>query len=166
MSDRLLFTGFLLEMIVGEDLDKEGADDGGRTMLRLLRLVPFDRGWATPAGPRGARPPAAAARSPVRAARRGAPPESTEGDFRRLFSAAVSATCFSILLLGLFLPAKTWLISGMAASNKFFPICLATRRIYLHTTGMATLPIRIANAPKPSAPAPICRAGPQNVAFC
>ena len=71
-------------------------------MLRLLGLVPFDDGWATPAGPRGARPPAAAARSPVRAARRGAPPESTEGDFRRLFSAAVSATCFSILLLGLF----------------------------------------------------------------
>ena len=68
MSDRLLFTGFLLEMIVGDDFDKHGADDGGRTMLRLLRLVPFDRGWATPAGPRGARPPAAVSRSPVRAA--------------------------------------------------------------------------------------------------
>ena len=162
MSDRLLFTGFLLEMIVGDDSDKEGADDGGQTMLRLLRLVPFDRGWATPAGPPGARPPAAAARSPVCAA----PPESTEGDFRRLFSAASSATCFSILLLGLFLRAKTWLISGMAASIIFFPKCLATGRMYLRTTGMATLAIRIANAPKPPAPAPICRAGPQNVAFC
>ena len=42
-------------MIVGDELDKDGADVGGRTMLPLLRLVPFDRGWATPAGPRGAR---------------------------------------------------------------------------------------------------------------
>ena len=49
-------------MIVGDDLDKDGTDDGGRTMLRLLRLVPFDRGWATPAGPRGGRLPAAALR--------------------------------------------------------------------------------------------------------
>ena len=69
MSDGRLSTGFLLEMIVGDDLDKDGADDGGRTMLRLLRLVPFDRGWATSAGPRGARPPAAATRSPRRSAR-------------------------------------------------------------------------------------------------
>ena len=114
ISDRLLFTGFLLEMIVGDDLDKDGADDGGRTRLRLLQLVPFDRGWATPAGQRGARP--------APPARRSAPPESSEGDFRRLFFAAVSATCFSILLLGLFWLAKTWQISGIAASNKFFRV--------------------------------------------
>ena len=157
MSDRLLFTGFLLEMIVGDDLDKDGADDGGRTMLRLLQLVPSDRGWATSAGRRGARPPAAALRP--RALR------GIFGDFSlQRFLQHVSAFC--ILLLGLFLPTKTCLISGIAASNKFFPMCLATERMYLRSTGMATLPICIVNAPNPPASAPICRAGPQNVAFC
>ena len=155
MSDRLLFTDFLLEMIVGDDLDKVGADDVGRRMLRLLRLVPFDRGWATPAGPRGSRPPAVALRP--RALR------GIFGDFSlQRFLQHVSAFCYWVF----FLPAKTWPISGIAASNKFFPMCLLTGRMYLRTTGMATLPIRIANAPKPPAPAPICRAGPQNVALC
>ena len=74
-------------MIVVDDLDKECADDDGAggTLLRLFQLMPFDYGLATPASSRGARLPTAA-RLLVGAARHGAPPESSEGDFRRLVS--------------------------------------------------------------------------------
>ena len=102
------------------------------------------------------------ARAPAVAAR---PMVSSVPDVRRLISTPVSATCFSILPLGVFLPAKTWPTSGMATSNKFFPTCSATGRIYLRTNGMATLHIRIANAPNSPAQAPICRAGHKMLRF-
>ena len=146
-------------MVFG-DLDSRDEEDddnaAGGTDLRPFRIVvPINRGSATPALPRAARAPGVAARLAV----------SRVLDVWRLFSAAVSATCFRILPLGLFLPAKTRPTSGMAASNILFPTCLATGRIYLRTIGMGTLAIRIANASKPPAPAPISRAGPKNAAF-
>ena len=77
-SDWILFSRLLLEMNVGDDLDRDGADDDGQTMLRLLWLLPLDRGSATFSCPRGAWAPTAA-HWPVHAARRGAPLESTGG---------------------------------------------------------------------------------------
>ena len=146
--------------MIGDHLDKDGADDGGRTMLRLLLLVPFYRGWATPAGPRGAWAPAGPRRSPRRFTR------EDWGGFSDTFLRCGSCNMFQHFAIGSFLLAKTWPISAIATSNKFCPMCFATGRMYLRTTGMAILPIRIANALKPPAQAPICRAGPQNVAFC
>ena len=112
--------------------------DGGRTMLGLLRLVPFDRGWATPAGPR------AASRRPLAGSRR--PPRRSDrehwGGFSETFLCGGFCNMFQHFAIGSFLPAKTWPISCIAASNKVFPMCLATGRMYLRTTGMATLPIR------------------------
>ena len=77
----------------GEDDDKAA---GGTEFRRFRIVVPVNRGSATPALPRAARAPGVAARPAV----------SRVPDVRRLFSAAVSATRFSILPLGLFLPAK------------------------------------------------------------
>ena len=54
----------------------------------------------------------------------------------------------------------------MVDSNKFYQICLIRGRIDFRAIGIATLQIRIANAPKSPAPVPICRAGPHNAAFC
>ena len=74
--------------------DEEYDDNAARgTDLRPFRIVvPVNLGSAAPALPRAARAPGVAARPAV----------SRIPDVRRLFSAAVSATCFSVFLLGLF----------------------------------------------------------------
>ena len=126
-SDRLLLAGLDLEEIcVVVDSGNDAAEKF--RPFRFVLLVhsghPLEpSGRLTPVRLRNV-PPAAVQRSPRPSGQKNLPPKST------VFLVAVSATCFNILPLGLFPPAKTWPISGIATSNKFLPSCLATGRMY------------------------------------
>ena len=61
-------------------------------------------------------------------------------------------------LRGRFFPDTMLVISGTKDETKFLPSSLATGKIYFFIKGIATRPIRIANAPMP--PEPNCRAAP------
>ena len=67
--------------------------------------------------------------------------------FEALFSNVSPSTAF-----GLFLPEMTFDISGTNADKTFFPSSLATGITYCFTRGIATRPIRMANAPNPPDP--------------
>ena len=120
-------------MIIGDVLDKDGADDGVRTMLRLLRLVSFDRGWATPAGPRGTRPPAAATLSPVRAAHRGAPPESTWGGFSKNFLCSGFCNMFQHFAIGSFFAGQNLANFRYSGLQQFFSNVFSNKKdVFAH----------------------------------
>ena len=74
--------------------------------------------------------------------------------FKALFFKVSPSTVFD-----LFLPEMAFLISGTNDDNRFFPNSLATGITYCFTRGMATQPIRMANAPNP--PDPYWRTGPR-----
>ena len=74
--------------------------------------------------------------------------------FEALFLNVSPSTVF-----GLFLPEMAFEISGTNDDNKFFPNSLATGVTHSFTRGIATRPIRMANALNP--PDPYWRAGPQ-----
>ena len=114
ISDQLLFAGSRLWRVFGvldRKIEEDDDNAAGGTNLRPFSIVVLvNCGLATTALPLAARSSGVAA----------CPVVSRVPDDRRLFSHAVSATCFSILPLALFLPVKTWPTSDTAASNRIF----------------------------------------------
>ena len=139
-----------------EEIDDNAA---GRTDLRRSRIVvPVNPGLATSAFPQAARAPGVHRQSDRRWTA-----SWTFVDFLPLRWLQHGSSFFHWVS---FCQPKLDRFQVWRPCNKFFPTCLATGRIYLRTIRIATLSICIANAPKPPAPAPIRRAGPQSAAFC
>ena len=164
ISDRLLAVNFFRLMTSFILLSRVRRPDDGPLPARFL-----------PAPSLFTRPPACRQPVPFRAARRGVATGRTISDtlaigffdlcvraltlfeeaaevvermvFEALFFNVSPSTVF-----GLFLPEMTFEISGTNEDNKFFPNSLATGITYCFTRGMATLPIRMANAPNPADP--------------
>ena len=147
ISDRLLLAGlfFTMTSFATEDLLPSLTlfflPGGARSPARLWR-------FARPPDP----PPAAVTTAPAPAA---APRVSVA------LAIVLFAECFKTsrtAFRGLFLPEIMFENSGTNEETKCLPNYLATGNTYFFTNGIATRPIRIANAPMP--PEPNCRAGP------
>ena len=162
MSDRLLLAGLFFRMtsFVGERWCWWGTTTWTGEILTLVER--FLAGGARPAGRRErfARPPAA---PPLPATTAPAPASAT----RRVpvaLAMVLVAEFFKTsrtALRVLFLPETMFANSGTKEETKFLPNSLATGKTYFFIKGIATRPIRMANAPIP--PEPNCRAGPWNV---